>query len=441
MKSVMNLPKSCNFFLQLIILLVFTVPAQAAEKPKVLPAKAYHIIPETHSDESGYFSLCEGKNGKIYIGTAKYDHNAFLVEFDPKTEKQRIVMDVNEVCGTPDYNGYKSQAKIHTFNYVDANGTIYVGTKQGYMRPERGDDPWDYTAGYILSYNPETDSSRVLGRVPFNGHGVADVMVDEERNIAYVVTCEDTERFGLWYRLDLATGTFRGIGPLVGMYSTTVIDKDGIAYVITNRCKIASYNPETEKTREHNISCNGEIVRYPSHYAYQHLKISPDLKTAWFADMLDARLYELKLQHAAGDIPATDHGRMLSTKESSGENLDLRAGLHVGPDGNIYAAVTRLEDMEGMKEPVSLNHIVSYNPETSQMTDHGVLTIENHNFFDFSKVDMEKYPHHGFQYLPCGALTPKNPLLAFTVAKDGTLYGTTIQVFSLVRLRLELTSF
>src|ERR1700722_9658919 len=60
---------------------------------------AYHIMPGTHTDESGYFSLNEGKNGKIYVGTAAYGFNAYLIEFDPKTGSQRIVIDTNKLCG------------------------------------------------------------------------------------------------------------------------------------------------------------------------------------------------------------------------------------------------------------------------------------------------------------------------------------------------------
>src|SRR4051794_4975428 len=67
---------------------------KSAKKPvspvRYVSAKAYHILPETTTEESGYFSLCEGKNGKIYIGTAAYGRDSYLVEFDPKTEKQRI---------------------------------------------------------------------------------------------------------------------------------------------------------------------------------------------------------------------------------------------------------------------------------------------------------------------------------------------------------------
>ncbi|MGE0609659.1 MAG: hypothetical protein AB7O62_21385, partial [Pirellulales bacterium] len=92
----------------------------AEEKPASAPfaylqAKAFHIPPETTIEESGYFSLCEGKNGKIYVGTAAYGRNAYLVEFDPATEKMRIVMDVHKLVGLPlTPTGYAAQAKLHT---------------------------------------------------------------------------------------------------------------------------------------------------------------------------------------------------------------------------------------------------------------------------------------------------------------------------------------
>src|SRR5687768_935851 len=107
-------------FLSLTALLLSPAPcmAQAPASPppfKYLKAKAYHIPPETTTEESGYFSLCEGKNGKIYIGTAAYGRNSYLVEFDPKTETMRAVLDVHKLVGLPlDPTGYAAQSKIHT---------------------------------------------------------------------------------------------------------------------------------------------------------------------------------------------------------------------------------------------------------------------------------------------------------------------------------------
>ena len=111
------------------------VPAAHAADPPFpyVRAKAFHIPPETTTEESGYFSLCEGKNGKIYIGTAAYGRDSYLVEFDPATEKMRVVLDTHKLVGLPlAPTGYAAQSKIHTRNFVGPSGKIYVGSKQGY---------------------------------------------------------------------------------------------------------------------------------------------------------------------------------------------------------------------------------------------------------------------------------------------------------------------
>src|SRR5438552_1362527 len=92
-----------------------------------LMAKAYKLPSEYTNQESGYFSIIEGQNGKLYIGCAKYGVDAYLVEFDPKTEKSRMVMDVHEVIGSK-ATGFAAQAKLHTRNNVGTvTGKIYVG--------------------------------------------------------------------------------------------------------------------------------------------------------------------------------------------------------------------------------------------------------------------------------------------------------------------------
>ena len=65
-----------------------------------LLARAYKLPSEYTNQESGYFSIIEGHNGKLYIGAAKYGVNGYLLEFDPKTEKTRMVMDVQKTIGS-----------------------------------------------------------------------------------------------------------------------------------------------------------------------------------------------------------------------------------------------------------------------------------------------------------------------------------------------------
>src|SRR5437660_4915042 len=150
----------------------------AATKPrpaslKYLGAKAYHVPPETTTEESGYFSLCEGKNGRIYVGCAAYGRNSYLVEFDPAMEKMRIVLDTHKLVGLPaEPTGYAAQSKIHTRNYVSLSGKIYVGTKQGYPTAKEKETGRiaTYRGGYVMVYDPATDQAVNLGMpMPLGG--------------------------------------------------------------------------------------------------------------------------------------------------------------------------------------------------------------------------------------------------------------------------------
>src|SRR2546423_935832 len=145
-----------------------------APKPKAAPftyvqAKAFHIPPETTTEESGYFSLCEGRNGKVYVGTAAYGRNSYLVEFDPASEKMRIVLDTHKLVGLPlKPTGYAAQSKLHTRNFVGPSGKIYVGSKQGYPTAaerealKRGEKIPTYRGGYVMVYDPATDKTENL---------------------------------------------------------------------------------------------------------------------------------------------------------------------------------------------------------------------------------------------------------------------------------------
>src|SRR5436190_246391 len=159
--------------LSLPVALLFASVTWAADPPKAnappaslkyLWATAYHIPPETTTEESGYFALCEGKDGKIYVGTAAYGRNSYLVEFDPKTEKMRVVLDSHRLVGLPaEPTGYAAQSKIHTRNFVGPSGLIYLGTKQGYPTAEekKTGKVATYRGGFGARYDPATDKVTV----------------------------------------------------------------------------------------------------------------------------------------------------------------------------------------------------------------------------------------------------------------------------------------
>jgi hypothetical protein len=112
--------------------LAMTVAAvRAADVPGWLMATAQAVPKETTNQGSGYFSIVTGKNGRLYIGTAKYGIGSFLVEFDPADKKMTVVCDTHKAIGTT-ATGFAAQSKVHTRNNVGASGKIYFGTKQGY---------------------------------------------------------------------------------------------------------------------------------------------------------------------------------------------------------------------------------------------------------------------------------------------------------------------
>src|SRR5215469_7412281 len=102
--------------------LLLPLAAHAAEPARTwVPATAHAIPKYTATEGEGYFSIIEGLNGKLYIGTHANGVNSWLVEFDPKSKEMKVVVDAHKAIGK-DPKGFGSQAKIHTRNNVGASG-------------------------------------------------------------------------------------------------------------------------------------------------------------------------------------------------------------------------------------------------------------------------------------------------------------------------------
>ena len=134
-----------HFLSLTLFVLSASIPCFAADavKPadperKWLQATAYAIPKETATEGEGYFSIIEGPNRRLYIGTHANGVNSWLVEFDEESKKMKPVVDAMKEIGS-NAKGFAAQAKIHTRNNVGASGKIYFGTKQGYPgKDEKG---------------------------------------------------------------------------------------------------------------------------------------------------------------------------------------------------------------------------------------------------------------------------------------------------------------
>jgi len=410
-----------------LIALTFWVGGQALFARDTNPSpfqyvwgKAYHILPETHSDESGYFSLCEGLNGRIYVGTAKYGLNSYLVEFDPASETQRIVIDTHRLCGLSS-TGYAAQAKIHTRNFVGPSGRIYVGSKQGYRRDG---DTSEYPGGYVMVYDPKTDTAENLG-MPYRRQGVIDVVADEPRGLIYVVTCEDQH----WMLYENRTRVYRELGPMLTPYATTLIDRKGKANALSRDFQLAQYDPVSRKITTRDIMVDGSRFTRLDQNSIPVWQLAADRRTAYLILMNDPTLVEIDLGRSGKTVRANGHGKMIQ-----GRNFDSRGALSIAPDGRIYALV-RVDNDTGFGRGY-LHHLARFTPRTKKMEDLGVLAVKNPDFFDFSpRADGKPPPFsHGYHRLPDGTLTPLHVHMALMVAHDGAIYATILYPFTLLRI-------
>jgi len=390
-----------------------------AERPpfKYVWGKAYHVLPETHNDEAGRFSLCEGLDGRVYVGTAKNGVNSYLVEFAPRAERQKIVIDTHKVCGL-DATGFAAQAEIHTRNFVGPSGKIYVASMQG--RKESGDTA-AYPGGYVMTYDPRTGEAESLG-MPFKGLGVIDVAADEARELLYCISAPE----GRWAKGDMRTRQYRELGPRLAGFAATLLDGKGRANAITEDFKLAQYNPETDTVTVRPITLGDQMLEKPAGPCW---RLAPGGRTAYLIQRSDPTLLAIDLYSTGPIVRAKSYGKMIE-----GKGYDSRGALSFGPDGYLYAVI-RVTNDTGFGDGY-LHHLVRFNPKTKKTEDLGVLAVENPSFFDFERdTGGQRKPFtHGYHTLPDGTLTPMASHMAMIVAADNTIYVTILHPFTLLRI-------
>ncbi len=403
---------------------------EAADVDRPMVWTIAHLVPEhTTSEQSGYFSLIEGNNGKLYLGTAKYGENAYLVEFDPADGTMRVVVDAQKEIGTT-AKGFAAQAKIHTRNNVGPSGRIYFGTKQGY--PKAGEKVTDYPGGYPMVYDPSTGKTRVYP-IPIPHQGIISIMPDESRNIAYISTCSDERpvESSHFMILDLETGKYRDLLDTRHMYAFIVLDHLGRAYHPVIGGKVARYDPRSDTLDLLEVRVNGEkpaaetLLAHPETHPL-NWEVSPDRKWLYVVPMSCNQLFRFPL---TGDDKVLD-GEALGELLIGARATDCRA-MCVGPDGTVWVGVAGT-----WQDGTQRLHLVSYHPQERRFWDHGQLAISNPDYARFTDDQGNPRPwHHGVEKLADGTLVPRFVIMAICAARNGRVYLTTLAPFTLHEIR------
>lgn len=408
--------------LTLLWLVVQTTIGHTAEPQEDdwLWTNAYALPKHTTNEGSGYFSIVEGHNGRIYVGSAKYGENAYLVEFDPQTEAMKVVLDAHKEIGT-DATGFAAQAKFHTRNNVGKSGRIYVGTKQGY--PKRGEPRLAYPGGYPMVYDPQTGKTRVY-RIPIPHQGISSITPDELRGVAYVSTCSDERHpteSSHFLQLDLITGKYRSFLDCEHMYPYIVVDWLGRAYHPILGGDVARYDPRTDRLERLAQTIDGRPPT-PESFLADPLahpiswELSPDRKTLYAVAMNSNALYAYDLTQQGDTIAGHTIGKLITHAEAT----DCRA-MCVGADGTVWSGIAAT-----FKERGQLLTLASYDPQTGESRFHGPIAVRDRNFTEFTGDDGTLLPYHrGFHEID-GHWVPWGVVMGICAGKDGTVYLTTL---------------
>ncbi len=402
--------------------------AQEAPRAPWLLGKAVHIPSIYTNQESAYFSIIEGHDGKVYVGTAKYGENCYLVELNPVDGVIRMVADIHRVLMQM-VRGFAAQAKIHTRNNVGPRtGKIYFGTKQGY--PEKGESKDAYLGGYVMAYDPKTGLTENFG-MPKKTHGVISVIPDEQRNLIYVSTCDDgrpieSSHFMVY---DMKSKTYTDLGESEHSYAFIVLDHQGRAYHPKRGGKVMRYDPDSKKLDIVEVTVDGQPCPQPiaKDGAILNWDASPDGKTLWSVEMSTNQLYSFDLTAKTPAIPGKSHGPLLAHAKAT----DCR-GMCVAPNGKIWCGLTEQQRPSG-----ALAHLVSYTPGDKAPRNHGPIGVANPEYVTL--VDEKGKPrpwHHTLRKEKDGTLTPWQPL-GIAAGKDGSVYVLTLAPLTVFHYRPE----
>jgi sugar lactone lactonase YvrE len=401
---------------------------------KWLPATAFVVPKETAPEGEGYFSIIEGLNRRLYIGTHANGVNAWLVEFDPTAKSMKVVVDAHKAIGK-DLKGFGSQAKIHTRNNVGASGRIYFGTKQGY--PGKGEKREDYPGGYPMVYDPATGQTKVYP-IPVPHEGINSITPDEDRGVAYISTCSDRQpgpgENAHFLILDLKTGKYRDLIDTRHIYGFIVVDHRHRAYHPVLGGDIVRYDPAADKLEQLKQTIDGKPPTKESHLADPgtghpiNWAITPDGKTLYSVPMSTNQLYSYDLMQK-GDTLA---GRSLGTLVPGAKGTDCRA-MCVGPKGTVWAAITVTHPKVG-----NLLHLVSYRPGDKAPRDHGPVSVRNPDFTEFTDKAGKPLPYHGgFLKLPGGITTTRYVTMGVCEARDGNVYILALHPYTVLQVAPE----
>jgi hypothetical protein len=356
-------------------------PRQAvAETPPRLDCHVVFAPQGTTTDGSGYTAIEVGKDGRVYVGAARYGGYAWLLRFDPAANPMFMdkVVSMQQLTGER-LKGINTQGKIHAKILVGADGRVWFASKQAHeifeTRPEYGEEPDGYPGGHLCYFDPKTGFSRSMGILK-KQEGIMAGAIDDARGKLYY----RSEPKNIFLVYDIKTGDVQERGHVGSACRYAALDKHGAVYSPGRGTYLTRYDPETGYVEDLAIKVEG-----PGGYLAPYVvALGPNGKlygaTAGHPFVMEFDIDTYK----RGAFPEVTMRNVAYASPAGMPVLDIHAAIF-GKDGKFYYPLNTSGPLTKGGKPEAHLRIMRFNPATKQVETVGVPNVVG--------LDEEKVKH------------------------------------------------
>ncbi len=342
-------------------------PTAPAEVPPRLPCQVVFAPEGTTTDGSGYTAIEVGKDGRVYVGAARYGDYAWLLRFDPAARPTFLdkVVSLRQLTGER-RRGVHTQAKIHSKLLVGADGRVWFASKQGHeifdTRPEYGADADGFPGGHLCYYDPATGFTRSLGILK-RQEGLVGGALDDKRGRLYYRS-EPKNHFLVY---DIASGAVRDRGNVGASCRYMALDRGGAVWTVGRGATLCRYDPETDYVEDVAVKLEGP-GSYDSPYV---LALGPNGKL-YGAGTSHPGLLEYDIDaFRRGPFPEVTARNVAPAAPAGLPVNDVHAAVF-GQDGKLYYPVNTTGPLEAGSKPQQYLRLMRFDPATRKAETVGV---------------------------------------------------------------------
>lgn len=344
-----------------------------------LPALDFRVVfapAGTTTDGSGYTALEVGRDGKVYVGAARYGGYAWLLRFDPTTPPVFMdkVVSMRELTAE-DRSGINTQGKIHAKVLVGADGKVWFASKQAHevfdTRPEYGEDRDGFPGGHLCCYDPKTGEAKSLG-ILMKQEGLMGGAIDDANGRLYYRS-EPKNHFLVY---DTRHHRVRDRGNVGAMGRYMAMDRGRAVYTVGRDGYLCRYDPATDHVEDLRIEVEGEGGYVPPYV----IAAGPN-----------GKLYGLAAGHPAvmefdidkvrsGPFPTVTVRNVAPGAPPGLPPEDIHAGVF-GKDGRLYFPVNTTDPTDKARKPLLV--LMRFDPAAKKSEAVGIPRVTG---FDESKV-------------------------------------------------------